>query len=216
MKNIACCIHLSWDYVPKAFLASCYSMWKYSVGKYNLTMLTCGGCYMDKAKDELAKKALKGNPDYILWLDADQSYPANTPEVLMKHVDDGKLIVGGVTPLRRFGDPQLDGKPSVWDLDSNATAARYRKISLHQGLLKVDAMGLGGIMTSPEVFKILEYPRFSLIWNKEEKRRLGVDLQFFANCKKAGIDVWCDTGLLYEHMEVRPIKVNAKEGMIEF
>lgn len=170
---------------------------------------------MDKARDELAKKALEHNPDYILWLDADQSYPENTPEILMRHIDSGKSIVGGMTPLRRQSG-SLDGTPSVWDINLKINLARHRKIFINHGLLKVDGMGLGGIMTNPEVFKKMEYPWFCEMWDKKRKRRLGVDLQFFANCKRAGIDVWCDTDLPYEHLEVRPIKLKAQEGMIEF
>lgn len=171
---------------------------------------------MDMARDNLAKEALKHNPDYLLWLDADQIYPGNTPEVLMNHIDGGKLAVGGVSPLKKLSDPGLDGTPSVWDINTDINLARHRKIFINHGLLKVDGMGLGGVMTSPELFKTLKYPWFRQVWNKKDKRRLSVDLQFFSNCKKAGIDVWCDTDLIFGHVTVRPIKLKAQEGMIEF
>jgi len=190
-------------------------MWKYSVGKYEFTMLTCGGCYLDKARDELAKKALEEKADYILWLDADQSYPANTPEVLMKHIDGDKLIVGGITPLRRKSQ-SLDGKPNTWNLDPETRKAIHRDIFLHQGLIKVEAMGLGGVMMNPEVFKKVEFPWFCQMWNTEKKYCLSVDLQFYENCKKAGVEVWCDTDLIYTHWEVRPIELKEKIGMVGF
>lgn len=215
MKNIICCIHLSWEYVPKLFMYSCFDMLRHSVDKYNLVFLNCGGCYLDKARDELAKKALSYNPDYILWLDADQTYPANTPEVLMKHVDDGKLVVGGVTPLKRLSDENIDGKPSVWNLDTETRMAYLREIFLNQGLIKIEAMGLGGVMMNPEVFKKVEFPWFQQMWNVEKKYCMSVDLQFFENCKKAGVEVWCDTNLIYGHVVVRPMKLKARTGMVE-
>jgi len=189
-------------------------MMAYAVGKYDLGILSCGGCYMDKVRDALIEEALKYDPDYILWLDADQTYPKETPEILMRHIDSGKSIVGGVTPLKKYGEP-LDGKPSVWDVDADTNFGHHREISLNYGLIRVDGMGLGGIMMNPEVFKILEYPWFFQMWNKEEKRRPGVDFQFYGNCKRAGIDVWCDTDLIYEHIGVRPVEMKAKQGMVE-
>lgn len=215
MKNIICCTHLSWEYVPKLFALSLIDMVQYAAGKYQFGIITKGSCYMDTARDKMAEEALKYNPDYLLWLDADQVYPGDAPEILMKHIDTGKLIVGGVSPLKKGLGEEYDCEPSVWDIDTEVNFARHKKIFINHGLIQVDGLGLGGVMTSPEVFKILEYPRFSQMWITDEKRRLGVDLQFFANCKKAEIDVWCDTGLIYGHIGVRPLELKAKKGLIE-
>lgn len=214
MKNIACCIHLSWDFVPKQFMMSCFKMMAYATGKYDLGILCSGGCYMDKVRDALVEESLKNDPDYILWLDADQVYPEDTPEILMKGIDSGKSVVGGVTPLRRYREP-LDGKPSVWDINLESNIGHRRDISLNYGLIRVDGMGLGGVMMNPEIFKKLEYPWFFQVWDKEKARRPGVDLQFYGNCKRAGIDVWCDTNLFFEHLETRPIPMSATKGMVE-
>jgi hypothetical protein len=207
-------MHLSWEYVPKVFALSLFDMAQYAAGKYNLGIITNGGCYGDSSRDNIARKAMKYNPDYILWLDADQTYPANTPEILMKHIDDGKLVVGGVSPLKKKSDNGLDGKPSIWDLDIVSNRVRHREIFLHQGLVKVEGMGLGGIMVNPEVFKTMEYPWFRRVWNENEKVLLGADFSFYANCKKAGIDVWCDTDLIFGHMEVRPIELKEKKRLL--
>jgi len=215
MKNIICCMPLSWEYVPKLFALSLFDMAQYAAGKYHLGMLTNGGCYQDSSRDALAQKVMEFSPDYILWLDADQMYPANTPEILMKHVDNGKMVVGGVSPLKKKSNSGLDGKPSIWDLDISSNRVRHREIFTHHGLIKVEGMGLGGIMVNPEVFKIMEYPWFRRMWNQEEKALLGADYSFYANCKKANIDVWCDTNLIFGHVEVCPIEMRAKKGMIE-
>jgi len=208
-------MHLSWEYVPKVFALSLFDMAQYAAGKYHFGMITNCSCYSDSGKDKLTQEVMGHNPDYILWLDADQTYPANTPEILMKHIDDGKLVVGGVSPLKKKSDNELDGKPSVWDIDIISNTVRWREIFLRQGLVKVDAMGLGGIMVNPEVFKTMEYPWFRRMWNESEKELLGADFSFYANCKKANIDVWCDTNLIFGHMEVRQIEMRAKTGMIE-
>ena len=207
-------MHLSWEYVPKVFALSLFDMAQYAAGKYHLGMITNCGCYSDSGKDKLIQEVMKYNPDGILLLDADQTYPAATPEILMKHLDDGKLVVGGVSPLKKKSDNGLDGKPSIWDLDIDSNCVRHREILLHQDLVKVEGMGLGGIMINPKVFKIMEYPWFCRMWNNNEKALLGADFSLYANCKKAGIDVWCDTDLIFGHMEVRPIELREKKLLI--
>ena len=173
----------------------------YAIGKYHLSIITNTTCYSDEARDMLATEALLHNPDYILWIDADQTYPANTPEVLMNHIDSGKLIVGGLTPHG------TGGQPLVYDMINSSGLCKPKKISLHQGITKVGALGLGGIMMSPEVFKIMKSPWFRMIWNSKVGSRPSMDFQFYGNCKKAKIDIWCDTDLVFGHVTVGLIKI---------
>lgn len=189
-------------------------MWLYATGKYHLGIITNDLCYSDTARDVLIKEAMKYNPDYILLLDADQIYPGNTPEILMKHIDSGKLVVGGISPLKKASNPAIDGKPSMWDLDTSRRLVRHREVVLHQGMIKVDAMGLGGIMMNPKVFKTLKFPWFRVMWNEEEKHRFGADFSFYSHCKDAGIDVWCDTDLIFGHVTVRPVPLKEKKSLL--
>lgn len=214
MKSVLCCMHLSWEYVPVIFAMSLFDMAQYAAGRYNLAVLSNRGCYSDSARDSLAEEALKLKPDYILWLDADQEYPSNTPEILMNHIDGGKLVVGGLTPLKKKNEKGLGGKPSIWDLDADAVLVRHREVYLNQGLVKIDALGLGGIMTHPEVFKIMEYPWFRRMWNRDAKKLFGADFSFYINCKEAGIDVWCDTDLVFGHVKVGLVQLKEKQRLI--
>ncbi len=183
-------------------------MHQYSFGKYELAIMTSDGAYSDLLRDNMATNVMKLNPDYILWLDADQTYPANTPEVLMKHVDDGKLVVGGLTPHRG------SGKPNVWESIPGSPLFNPRDIYVNDGLVKVDGMGLGGVMMSPEVFRKMDYPWFRMLWNEEINSKLGMDFTFYNNCKKHGIDVWCDTDLVYGHLAVRSVPMEIKQRII--
>jgi len=196
LPHIICCIPLSWEYIPRLFFLSWYNMQTYATGRYQFSIHTNTMCYSDTARDILAKEAIKHNPDYLLWIDADQIYPANTPEILMNHIDSGKLIVGGLTPHG------VSGQPLAYDMIDTAGLCRARALPLQQGVVKVGALGLGGIMMSPEVFKILEYPWFRMKWSKRAGFRPGMDFQFFGHCKKAGIDVWADTDLIFGHVVV--------------
>ena len=206
MKHIICCIPLSWEYIPRLFFLSWYNMQQYAIGKYHLSILTSTTCYSDFARDTLTREAMKHDPDYILWIDADQVYPANTPEILMNHIDSGKLIVGGLTPHG------VTGQPLVYNMVDSSGLCKARVISLHQGVVKVDALGLGGIMMKPEIFKTMKFPWFRMKWNTRSGGRPGMDFQFYGHCKKAGIDIWVDTNLVFGHVVVGLREVTAPSG----
>ena len=169
-------------------------MHQYSMGKYHLSIITNTSCYGDAARDSLTTEVLKHNPDYILWIDADQVYPMNTPEVLMNHIKDGKLVAGGITPHGGTGHPL------VYKMLHPSGICKPRAVSLNQGMIQVDACGTGGVMMSPKVFEIMKSPWWRMMWNTRAGCRPGMDFQFYAHCKEAGIDVWIDTDLVFGHV----------------
>lgn len=163
-------------------------------GAYELETMIANSCYMDHCRDILVDNGRDKNPDYMLWLDADQVYPPNTPEVLMKHVDDGKLVVGGVTPRRD------DGLPLVYKRTGKNVFARTHDIATQVGVKQVDGMGMGGVMTHPKVFDKLEKPYFMMRW--QNGAYIGEDIRFYEKCYRADVKVWCDTDLIYEHLDM--------------
>jgi len=209
MKEVVCLVPLSWDFVPACFFNSWIAMSEYAYGRYRLQMIATRSPYLDSLRDLLVERALSGNPDYILWLDADQSYPAETPEILMKHVDDGKLVVGGITPHRATA--QL----MVYDFipeEPYKFLYRIRNNRLH-GIQKIGGMGMGGVMVHPKVYReLLEKPFFQMSYDKKEGRQAGEDVVFYKNCQQAGVDVWCDYDLYYKHMAQVEIGIRWHEG----
>ena len=199
MKRIVACVPLSWDFVPTLFFHSWNKMHYYSHNKYDLRMISSSSCYMDKMRDDLVLAAMRHKPDYILWIDADQTYAENTPEILMKHVDSGKSIVGGLTPQN------MTGGANIYNFVHNKGVLVRNDVTPEQGLIKCDAMGMGGVMMKPEVFEKLQLPCFTMRWEDDISRYPGEDVQFYANCKKAGIDVWCDTNLVFGHIATRSV-----------
>lgn len=203
MKRIVACVPLSWDYVPALFFHSWNKMMYYAQGKYDLRLISTSSCYMDTMRDDLVIAAQRHKPDYLLWIDADQLYPEETPEILMKHIDSGKSIVGGLTPHN------IGGGVNVYDFIHNKGIIARRQVVPGNGLIKVDAMGMGGVMMKPEVFEKLDLPCFTMRWDSKIARYPGEDVQFYANCKRANIDVWCDTDLVFGHIVTRAVIIEA-------
>ena len=174
----------------------------YSMGKYTLAFIAVQCPYIDIARDILVKQALDKKSDYIMFLDDDQTYPPNTPEILMKHIDDGKLIVGGVTPIR------CSGKPMIWDYkeELGKPVAMWDTAEGMTDVKKASGMGMGGVMIDLSVFQTLSPPYFKISGDSREYMRYGEDIIFYLKCKDVGIDVWCDTNLRYGHLDIREIR----------
>jgi len=170
---------------------------------YKLSVYTSNTSLIDKMREVLADELQTIEPDYILWLDADQLYPMETIPKLAKHIDSGHLVVGGVTPDKHTS------KPMVYRfLNDIGSCARDKNFEVSRGLVKVDAMGFGGIMMAPEVLKRIKPPYFPRDWDEAMQSYVGEDFGFYNKCRKAGIDVWCDTDLHYSHMVGTAVNVN--------
>lgn len=199
-KVIICCIPLNWEVVPTQFFLSVALMQQYAAGRYIFAISASKAAYIDMMRYKALASAQKHSPDYLLWLDADQVYPMETPEILMKHIDSGKLVVGGITPHR------ADGKPLVYNIEKDGQMSDRKDIKPYMGMKKVEGMGLGGIMMNPKIFDTLDTECLQSSWHPELNIKMGEDLAFYANCKKHNIGVWCDTDLCFEHIVVSTLK----------
>ena len=192
MKTVAFCIPVNWDYVPIPFFGSFLRMMGYAQGKYHILSYIARASSVNHMRTEATEKALDAGADYILHLDVDEVYPEDTPERLMKHIDDGKEVVGGLY-ISRINDTR-----SAFEFINDRGTTRPLPIEPNTGLQKVDSMGFGGIMTSVEVFDKIEKPWFFGVIGHCE------DVAFCHKCKKAGVQVWVDTDLQYGHLVLEP------------
>ena len=204
-KKVTISIPLSWTHIWSPFFLSFVQMCLYSAEFYKLAIYTSNTSLIDKMREVLADEVLTTEPDYVLWIDADQLYPMETIVKLAKAVDDGKLVVGGLTPDKHTG------KPMVYRfLNDAGSCAQDRNFEVGRGLVKVDAMGFGGIMMSADVIRKVKPPRFPRTWDDAMQSFVGEDFGFFNKCRAAGIDVWADTDLHYSHMVGTAVNINRK------
>ena len=204
-KKVTIAIPLSWTHIWSPFFLSFVQMCLRSSGEYQLAIYTSNTSLIDKMREVLADEVLTTEPDYVLWIDADQLYPMEPLIKLAKHVDEGHLVVGGITPDKHTG------KPMVYRfLTPEGSCAQDRGFEVNRGLVKVDAMGFGGIMMAADVIRKIKPPRFPRTWDDPMQSFIGEDFGFYNNCRNAGIDVWCDTDLHYSHMVGTAVNVNRK------
>ena len=106
-KKVTIAIPLSWTHCYSPFMLSLVQMCLHSAEFFKLAIYTSNTSLIDKMREVLAEEVQTTNPDYILWLDADQLYPMETIVKLAKHVDSGHLVVGGVTPDKHTAKPMV-------------------------------------------------------------------------------------------------------------
>ena len=207
-KYVPICVPASWPYVPTKFFYNCFKLIsRGGQDGYTMNLVYSTSPFMDTCRDELMEAAIKAGADYILFLDADQLYPLDTVSRLAKHIDDGKLVVGGMTPHRTEGRAILfDWKPEdPWQGKWNQT------IGPDTGVVKVGGMGFGGVMVSPKVAEIIPFPRFEMVGHPEFHYKIGEDVAFYKKCADNGIDVWCDTSLRNKHLNFMELEIQKRE-----
>jgi len=199
MKHIVACVPFAREFIYCPFFMSWSSMlayaFTYAYEKYTLSLVTCHGPYIDANRDTLITKAKTLEPDAVLFLDDDQTYPPDTPEILLNH---DKLVVGGVTPRK------MTYTPMIWDYDGRVKF--WNSLNGQKGLTKVTGMGMGGVLIRSEVFDKLESPYFKK-HDKPTYQEHGEDMAFYFRCRDAGIDVWTDLDLQYGHMVMKEARL---------
>jgi hypothetical protein len=191
--------------VPAAFALSLVQIISNAIQKgFDVRLFLSNKSLISTMRERLAEDALACEPDYILWLDVDQTYPADIVERLAAHVDAGKLIVAGMTPDKRTGVPLIF-------MIFNDQFHRPDRVKTKVGCVPVDGMGFGGVMVHPSVFKEITQPYFNMRVRDDRVMQdtstcpaiEGEDLTFYAKAKDAGIQAWVDTDIPYGHITVR-------------
>ena len=142
------------------------------------------------ARNLIVDQAIKQECDWIFWIDDDMVIKpdVNIIEKLMAHDKD---IVAPLFFARSYPYIPMIFKRKTW-------GTRYcvydNIIDYPKGLLKVDGIGFGCVLTKVEMFKKLAQPYF---WANEV---FGEDLYFCEGCSRAGVEIYCDTTIDVGHI----------------
>lgn len=155
-------------------------------------VITKRGSMLPVIRQELVEEALKLDADYLLLLDTDQLFPANTAHRLMSHDKDviacnvaTKLLPPDTGPTARL---QGDGDMGVALYSTPESPA----------LEQVWRIGCGVMMLKPRIFRHLPKPWFMFKWDAQYSRFHGEDWYLCEELEKAGIPIWVDHKLSYQ------------------
>ncbi|MGB8601550.1 MAG: glycosyltransferase [Rhizomicrobium sp.] len=134
------------------------------------------------ARNNGVERAQQREADYILFLDSDMIFPADTLMRLLAHKKDivGALYTKRLPPYEILGTPLPDATP-----DAN-------------GLVEMKRLPTGCLMIAMDVFTKLPEPYFHFGINPETHKLLGEDYAFCDDARFAGFSLWADMKLSQE------------------
>jgi 2-polyprenyl-3-methyl-5-hydroxy-6-metoxy-1,4-benzoquinol methylase len=146
---------------------------------------------IDRARNELARDALKDGCDYILFIDSDIIMPSGAIDKL---IDMNEDIASGLYFAK--AKPYLPvARVMKGDKHFYLEDFEYNKI------MDVAGVGLGLCLIKSDVFRKLTYPYFKFEWKDDENGiyEVAEDLYFCDNARAVGYSIKLNTGLLLEH-----------------
>jgi hypothetical protein len=157
-------------------------------GNIEIQTLFDQGTVISSQRNALVKHALAYGADWILWLDTDMRFPADTLIRLLSH---NKPIVAANYATRRlpcttvtFRDPKLvDPKDRVYTEEHST------------GLEPVGATGQGVMLVKASVYRDLVQPWHNFRWDEQAQDFSGEDVWFCRLARAKGYEVLIDHDL---------------------
>lgn len=156
----------------------------------------------------MIEKALQAGMDYILWLDADMSYPADIVCKYMEHKFD---VIGCIYFKRKHPyDPVLY-------VDGTNPVKPYKMVdptSLPKDtVVEVDGLGFGGVMVNCDVYKKMGKDKWMKYGDNyhlpyETENQLTHDLVWCKKAKEYGHKIYVHTGVLAGHVKDQEIGID--------
>lgn len=209
--NLAVCVPISWDFVPTPFVISFTQLFRPSqlkairqLGIVRYFHLFNRAFPLDHNRNLLVKKSLELEADWVLFLDADMTFPPDLVSALVQDaMESGAAMVSAcyfkklpphacVSARKRHpDDPQL-----LTPLDT-----------VDKGLADCDVIGMGAALIQREVFAAIAYPWFEYeVYENTGERTITEDVPFCRKAKEAGFRILTDTRLVCGH--VRQVEVD--------
>ena len=145
------------------------------------------------AYNDAVREFMKDGADFLLTVEDDTFPPADALVKLMKHMADGKRVVGAWYPKRQDA---YEGSPIV--IGNNGKRGH---LEADGEVHEVYTIPMGCTLYSAEVFYKIEYPYF------ETTDCLTQDSFFSQKLRDAGYKLFCDTSIRCRHIDRETKKV---------
>lgn len=162
--------------------------------RFEFYQVVIGRMHVHVAREEMAKKALFAEADYLFMIDDDMTCPDDLFEKL--YADD-KDIVAPLAFTRNFPHkPVMYRCVEGWDALSNCDTFTNFPIMNYpkDKLVQVDAVGFGAVLIKMDVIRKMPSPWFM------NPYKTGEDINFCYEAKKYGFSTWMDTRVKLGHV----------------
>jgi hypothetical protein len=204
----------SHDHVPINFAYDLAQMMAFTAANMpeeaSVALTLCSGTYVHSARNDLAKMAVEGGSDFVLWLDSDMRFPKDTLFRLMFHNKD----MVGINYSHRKIPPRFVAIKSI------KPPVRLVTGPDSTGLEDVAAIGFGAVLMRGSMLrKMAEQATGPLFWFtiNEDGGMVGEDVHFCLLARDAGFEVFVDHDLSKEcsHIGSFEYRVEHAEALLE-
>lgn len=182
----------------------------------SIALRTTRGIEVAEARNFLVREALRGHAKWIMFIDDDTLIPITAlSKMILEDCgdgDDAKQIVTGV--VYSMTDPSY---PCVF-LDDNVGPM----VDWKPGeLIPIKRAGLACTAIRTEIFEKIPPPWFKSGYKYHDVRgaevfvKAGEDFYFYDKALEAGIQAWCDTSMLCDHLDVISLKTYPPPEVVE-
>lgn len=151
-----------------------------------LHILTAYGSMLGEQRDSCVRMALRSKCDYLIFIDADQTFPKDMIHRLISHDVD---VVGANIPIKK-----IPSRPTAIGLDQKLLFTDPDST----GLVQVHRVGTGVMCINMKIFERLPRPWFYQEWVEAVQHTRGEDDYFCEKIRKAGRKIFIDQDLSKE------------------
>jgi len=164
--------------------------------KYDISVIVVDTIPIDRARNELVSRALKDNPDYVLFMDTDNIGDSHYLDVLVNTLEQTNAdLVSGL-----YFSKQKPYYPVIRYYQND----RYWNISSVKlnTVTPIDGCGMGYCLIRANVFDKLKEPYFKSSYELRDGKpyQLSEDLYFCRQLLNNKFKMLCDTRVLLKHI----------------
>jgi hypothetical protein len=151
------------------------------VDGHRVSVVNSKGSIVTQSRNLAVDAALEARAEWLLFLDSDMTFPAETLSRLLAH---GKAIVGATYPRK--------AAPLAW-IGTRVDGAAFS--SADTGLVEAARLPTGCLLIEAEIFARLKRPYFRCGYDEASGNILSEDFWFSDLVRSLGVSIWCEMDL---------------------
>ena len=153
------------------------------------------------ARNTIALKAIKGDYDYVFYVDSDMTFKPDILENLLRDAESLRLdVIGALCFRRQIPTRPVISKEMTLEQTENGFKSHEEPYIYYpeNAIVKVDAIGFGACLVSTKVLKRITRAYKTAPFTPLPT--LGEDYSFCYRARECGHDIFCDTSVKCGHI----------------
>ena len=184
------------DNLPAEFAHSLATLTSYGIKDVSISIWFNLGSLIYTSRDEIAKKALADEADYVMWFDSDMVFNPDTLTRLLKYMDEGHSMVTGVYYRRK---PPFS--PTIFktmEINPETCEAKWTEFDeVPEKPFEVEACGFGCVLMKTEIF-VAVFSKFGYMFTPIGN--VGEDIAFCWRARQCGYNILADPSIALGHV----------------